>query len=121
EDRSSNCVGLSSVLVFGNAPWLTTPEGAVYVTEAATAAARPARYLLPLVSTLYLLVVLPLVLRARTVESLMYAVPLIYCGLSLSGYYYSFLVLLVLLPWEPPTGIRQVIPPQIPALARLPA
>jgi hypothetical protein len=30
----------------------------------------------------------------------MYAVPLVFCALSLTGYYYSFLVLLVLLPWE---------------------
>ncbi|MBI4610832.1 MAG: hypothetical protein HY726_17705 [Candidatus Rokubacteria bacterium] len=30
----------------------------------------------------------------------MYAVPLIFCALSPAGYYYSFLVLLVLLPWR---------------------
>jgi hypothetical protein len=30
----------------------------------------------------------------------MYAVPLVFCALSLTGYYYSFLVLLVLLPWR---------------------
>lgn len=108
QDPSINSVGLGSVLVFGKALWLMTPEGTVYVTEAAVAAARPARYVLPLISTLYLLVVLPLVLRSRTAESLMYAVPLIFCALSLSGYYYSFLLLLVLLPWEPGNGIQQV-------------
>jgi len=108
QDPSINSVGLSPVVVFGKAIWLETPEGAVYVTEAAIAAARPARYLLPLISAGYLLAVLPLVLRARTVESLMYAVPLIFCALAPSGYYYSFLVLLVLLPWEPGNGIQQV-------------
>jgi hypothetical protein len=117
QDPSVNSVGLGSVLVFGQAPWLTTAGGTVYVTEAATAAARPARYLLPLISTLYLLVVLPLVLRARAVESLMYAVPLIFCGLTLSGYYYSFLVLLVLLPWEPGHGIQRVSLLEIAVLA----
>jgi hypothetical protein len=30
----------------------------------------------------------------------MYAVPLVFFALSPSGYYYSFLVLLVLLPWQ---------------------
>ncbi len=108
QDPSINSVGLSPVVVFGKAIWLETPEGAVYVTEAAIAAARPARYLLPLISAGYLLAVLPLVLRARTVESLMYAVPLIFCALAPSGYYYSFLVLLVLLPWEPGNRIQQV-------------
>jgi hypothetical protein len=108
QDPSINSVGLGPVVVFGKALWLSTPEGTAYVTEAAIVAARPARYLLPLISAGYLLAVLPLVLRARTLESLMYAVPLIFCALSPSGYYYSFLVLLVLLPWEPGKGIQQV-------------
>jgi hypothetical protein len=29
-----------------------------------------------------------------------FAVPLIFCALSLTGYYYSFLALLILLPWH---------------------
>jgi hypothetical protein len=100
QDPFINSVGLSSVMVFGKAIWNSNPDGTVYVTGAAIAAARPARYLLPFISAGYLLAVLPLVLRARPLESLMYAVPLIFCAVSLSGYYYSFLVLLVLLPWE---------------------
>ena len=108
QDPSINSVGLSPVVVFGKALWLESPQGVAYVTEAAIAAARPARYLLPLISAGYLLAVLPLVLRARALESLMYAVPLIFCALAPSGYYYSFLVLLVLLPWEPGNGIQQI-------------
>lgn len=108
QDQFINGVGLSSVVVFGRAIWSANPDGTAYVTGAAIAAARPARYLLPLISAGYLLAVLPLVLRARPLESLMYAVPLIFCALSPSGYYYSFLVLLVLLPWEPGNGIQQV-------------
>jgi hypothetical protein len=108
QDLSVNSVGLRQVVVLSRAPWLSTPEGTAYVTEAAIAASWPARHVLPLLSALYLLVVLPLVLRARAVQSLMYAVPLIFCALSLSGYYYSFLVLLVLLPWEPGKGIQPV-------------
>ena len=91
--------GVGSVLVFGAAPWSANPDGRVYVTEAAIVGARPAPYVLPLVSAVYLLVALPLILRARPLESVMYAVPLIFCAVSPTGYYYSFLVLLVLLPW----------------------
>ena len=108
QDPFINSVGLSSVMVFGRAIWNSNPDGTVYVTGAAIAAARPARYLLPLISVGYLLAVLPLVLRARALESLMYAVPLIFCALSLSGYYYSFLVLLVLLSWERGNGINRI-------------
>ena len=36
----------------------------------------------------------------------MYAAPLVYCALSPAGYYYSFLVLLVLLPWHGGTPDR---------------
>ena len=43
---------------------------------------------------------LPLILRARVLESVMYAVPLVWCAVSPAGYYYSLLVLLVLLPWR---------------------
>src|SRR4029078_3810073 len=39
-------------------------------------------------------------LAATPVVSLMYAVPLIFWGVAATGYYYSFLVLLVLLPWQ---------------------
>ncbi len=99
-DPFINSVGLGSVMVFGAAPWSAHPDGRVYVTEAAIVGARPAPYVLPLVSAVYLLVALPLILRARPLESVMYAVPLIFCAVSPTGYYYSFLVLLVLLPWQ---------------------
>jgi hypothetical protein len=49
---------------------------------------------------------LPLILRARPLESMMYAVPLVYCAFSPAGYYYSFLVVLVLLPWHHGTADR---------------
>jgi hypothetical protein len=55
---------------------------------------------LPTVAALYFLAALPLILRARPLESVMYAVPLVFFALSPAGYYYSFLVLLVLLPWR---------------------
>ena len=40
----------------------------------------------------------------------MYAVPLIWCAVSPAGYYYSLLVLLVLLPWSAgvPDAVRLV-------------
>lgn len=47
-----------------------------------------------------MLVALPLIRRAQPLESLMYAAPLIFFALSPTGYYYAFLVLLVLLPWQ---------------------
>lgn len=108
QDPFINSVGLSSVMVFGKATWTSNPDGTVYVTEGAISAARPAPYLLPLMSAGYLLAVLPLLLRARPLASLMYAVPLIFCILSLTGYYYSFLVLLVLLPREGDNGIDRI-------------
>ena len=70
------------------------------VEPAAMAAARPAWWVAPLASVLYLGLALPLIRRASTVQSVMYAVPLVYCALSPAGYYYSFLVLLMLLPWH---------------------
>jgi hypothetical protein len=48
----------------------------------------------------YLAVAVPLILRATPLESMMYAVPLIFFALSPTSYYYVFLVLLMLLPWE---------------------
>jgi len=96
----TNHVGLGSLFVFASAPWSAQTDGSVYVAHDAAVAARPAPYVLPLASGLYLLAALPLILRARPLESVMYAVPLIFCALSPAGYYYSFLVLLVLLPWQ---------------------
>lgn len=96
----SNSVGLGPLIAFTAAPWSMSPGGSLYVAHAAALAARPAPYVLPLISGLYLLVALPLILRARPLESIMYSVPLVFCALSLTGYYYSFLVLLALLPWR---------------------
>lgn len=95
----TNAVGLGSLLVFGTAPWRYNPDGTVLVTDADAVAARPAPWVLPLASAAYLVAALPLIRRARPLESLMYGVPLLFWGLSPTSYYYSFLVLLVLLPW----------------------
>lgn len=95
-----NSIGLGSVLVLGAVPWEVGSDGGIRVKEAALATARPLPYAVALLSALYVLAVLPLVRRARPLESLLYAVPLVFCALSPPGYYYSFLVLLVLLPWE---------------------
>jgi hypothetical protein len=95
----TNHVGLGTWLLFQAAPW-TVHGGLWAVDAAAIAAARPAPWVVPAVSALYLGLALPLILRARAPESLMYAVPLVYCAVSPAGYYYSFLVLLVLLPWH---------------------
>src|SRR5204863_212364 len=96
----TNHVGLGSLIAFHTAPWVERPDGSVFVPHEAALAARPAPWVLPMVSVLYLLVALPLILKARPLESVMYAVPLVFCALSPAGYYYSFLVLLVLLPWR---------------------
>ncbi len=96
----TNHVGLGSLIAFHTAPWVERPDGSVFVPHEAALAARPAPWVLPTVSVLYLLVALPLILKARPLESVMYAVPLVFCALSPAGYYYSFLVLLVLLPWR---------------------
>ncbi len=85
EDPFVNSVGLGSLLVFGRAPWSVNPDGTVFVTAEAVTAARLARFLVPLVSAAYLALALPLSLRARVSESLMYAVPLIFCALSPTG------------------------------------
>jgi hypothetical protein len=95
----TNHVGLGTWLAFHAAPWIMY-DGVQAVDPLAIIAARPAPWVVPAVSALYLLVALPLILRARALESMVYAVPLVYCVVSLAGYYYSFLVLLVLLPWH---------------------
>jgi hypothetical protein len=97
---SLNRVGLGSLLAVHGAPWGLTPDGRSYVLQDALVAARPAGWVLTLAALTYLLAAVPLVLRARTVESLLYGVPLVFFALSPSSYYYSFLVLLVLLPWH---------------------
>lgn len=96
----TNHVGLATWLVFHTAPWNVYVDGMRSVDPVALAAARPAGWVVPLVSALYLAVALPLILRARVLESMMYAVPLVWCAVSPAGYYYSLLVLLVLLPWR---------------------
>jgi hypothetical protein len=94
-----NTVGLGPLIATHTAPWSRGPDGRVYVAHGALLAARPSGRTIALASALYLLAALPLILRARPLESVMYGVPLVFCALSLTGYYYSFLVVLVLLPW----------------------
>lgn len=72
----------------------------MFVGADAAAAAAPPPWLVRTVAAAYLLLAVPLIRRATPVTSLMYAVPLIFWGLSPTSYYYSFLVLLVLLPWQ---------------------
>jgi hypothetical protein len=96
----TNHVGLGTWLTFQTAPWNVYVDGMRSVEPAALAAARPAWWVVPLASGLYLAAALPLILRARALESIMYAVPLVWCAVSPAGYYYSLLVLLVLLPWR---------------------
>jgi hypothetical protein len=95
-----NAVGLGAMIAAYSAPWSQGADGSVFVSHAALVAARPAPWVLGLAALLYAALALPLVLRARALESLMYAVPLLYGALSPTGYYYGFLVLLVLLPWR---------------------
>jgi hypothetical protein len=95
-----NAVGLGAMIAAYSAPWSQGADGRLFVTHGALIAARPAPWVLALAALLYAAVALPLVLRARVLESLMYAVPLVFCALSPTGYYYAFLVLLVLLPWR---------------------
>jgi hypothetical protein len=94
-----NAVGLGAMVAAYSAPWSRAPDGSLYVAQAALTAARPTAWTLGLAALIYGAVALPLVRRARALESQMYAVPLIYCALSPTGYYYGVLVLLVLLPW----------------------
>ena len=70
------------------------------VDHAAAIAARPAPLTLALITMLYAALAWPMLRRVSPLESIMFAVPLLYVMLSPAGYYYSFLVLLVLLPWH---------------------
>ena len=100
QNPAINAVGLGSLIIYNTAPWGVNRDGTTYVSQYAAFAARPAPWVTPLAAALYLLIALPLILRSRPLASMMYAVPLIFFALSPTGYYYSFLVLLVLLPWE---------------------
>jgi hypothetical protein len=100
QEVAANSVGLGSLLVFHAAPWTVNPDGSVQVMDAAVAAAAPSPWLVRTVAAVYMLLAVPLIRRATPVTSLMYVVPLIFWALSPTGYYYSFLVLLVLLPWQ---------------------
>jgi hypothetical protein len=95
-----NSVGLASLVAFNGATWSIDADGRVFLSAAAALAHRPPAWLLSAACVLYLAAALPLILKSRPLASLMYAVPLLFCAVSLSGYYYAFLVLLVLLPWE---------------------
>ena len=95
-----NALGLEPLIVFNTATWTVSPDGALAITEDVARTARPARWIGPLATALYALAAWPLILAARPAASLMYAVPLVFCALTMSGYYYSFLVLLVVLPWD---------------------
>ncbi len=97
---STNRVGLGPVLLASSALWIVNANGTTSLDEGSLPGARPAPYIVPVVSALYVLAALPLILRARPLESVMYAVPLIYCATSAASYYYAFLALLVLLPWS---------------------
>lgn len=96
---SINRVGLGTLLATHFAPWGEGADGVVFVLQRSLMAARPASWVLWSVAAVYLVVALPLIRRARPVETIMYATPLIFCALSPSAYYYSFLVFVVLLPW----------------------
>ncbi len=102
----TNHIGLGTWLVFQAAPWNVYVDGMRSVDPVALAASRPAWWVVPLICALYLTAALPLILRARVLESMMYAVPLLWCAVSPAGYYYSFLVLLILLPWRDGTADR---------------
>lgn len=95
-----NSVGLGPMIAAYSAPWSLGADGRLFVAHAALIAARPAAWVLALAAIVYAALALPLALRARPAESLVYGVPLLFLALSLSGYYYSFLILLVLLPWH---------------------
>lgn len=95
-----NSVGLGAMIAAYSAPWSLGGDGRLFVAHAALIAARPAGWVLALAVVVYAALALPLALRARPAESLVYGVPLLFLALSPSGYYYSFLILLVLLPWQ---------------------
>jgi hypothetical protein len=108
QEAAANSVGLGPLLVFHAVPWKLNPDGSVFVGDADATAAAPASWIVPTVSAVYLLLALPLILHASPLTSLMYAVPLFFWALAPTGYYYVFLVLLVLLPWKdgPPDRVR---------------
>lgn len=95
-----NAVGLGALIAGYSAPWTVGADGRAFVSHAALIAARPPGWLLGLVTVLYVVLAWPLIRRARPPESLLYMVPLLYIALSPTGYYYSFLILLMLLPWR---------------------
>jgi hypothetical protein len=100
ETLTSNSVGLGSLIVFNSTLWHVDAGGRAYLDRAELLVTRPAPWVLPVVTVVCFLVTVPLIRRSTAVASLMYGVPLVYCAFSPSGYYYSFLVLLVLLPWD---------------------
>ena len=108
QEAAANSVGLGPLLVFHAAPWTLNPDGTVFVSDTDATAATPASWIVPAVSAVYLLLALPLIVRASPLASVMYAVPLLFWALAPTGYYYTFLVLLVLLPWKdgPPDRVR---------------
>jgi hypothetical protein len=83
----TNHVGLGTWLTFHAAPWTRYADGTRSVEPAVLVAAKPAPWVVPSVSILYLTLALPLIARARPLESMMYAVPLVYCAVSPAGYY----------------------------------
>ena len=95
-----NAVGLGALIAGYSAPWTMGADGRAFVSHAALIASRPPGWLLGLVTVLYVAVAWPLIRRARPPESLLYVAPLLYIALSPTGYYYGFLVLLMLLPWR---------------------
>lgn len=99
-EAATNSIGLPSLVVFHRAPWRLDRDGGILVTEGDALAAQPPSWLPKAAAGAYLVLAIPLILAASPVTSLMYAVPLIFWGLTATGYYYSFLVLLILLPWH---------------------
>jgi len=95
-----NAVGLGALIAGYSAPWTMGADGHAFVSHAALSAARPPGWLLGLAAVLYAALALPLIRRARPLEGLLYMVPLLFIVLSPTGYYYSFLILLLLLPWR---------------------
>ena len=85
QDPFINSVGLGPILVFGSVPWSSTTDGTLFVPAEVLAEARPVAHLLLLLSAGYLVATLPLILRARPLESITFAVPLVFCALSLTG------------------------------------
>ena len=95
-----NAVGLGALIAGYSAAWTVGADGRAFVSHGALIAARPPGWLLGLVTVFYVVLAWPLIRRARPPESLVYMVPLLYIALSPTGYYYAFLILLMLLPWR---------------------